>query len=334
MRTRAFTLIELLVVIGLVALLIGILLPALSEARKAGRTAVCYSNLSQFGRAHASYAADFLDRLASYSWEPGKVYSQWPDLNNAGTYSTAQMRQAVDILRRRAGREDVGPINNRIPHRRYTHLVLNDYMSQRLPEISMACPEDRQLIEWQRSPYDFFPRPRPTNDAQFDKIWPYGSSYQVVPASWAMDQIGRTNTVSQYPPDHNLMWMGGLPLGRRRMAEVVFPSQKVAAFDFHDRHSSKVGIYHAYERAVSPQLFFDGSVLARRTVDCNPGFNPDAPFNPQPTLYQYAPAILNFEPPTLNGQPSELVRGYYRWTRGGLRGADYGSHEINTGQMK
>ncbi len=59
----AFTLIELLVVISIIALLVGLLLPALSRARASGIAAACMSNIRNLEIAHIGYVNDFDDRM-------------------------------------------------------------------------------------------------------------------------------------------------------------------------------------------------------------------------------------------------------------------------------
>jgi prepilin-type N-terminal cleavage/methylation domain-containing protein len=62
-KRKAFTLIELLVVISIIALLMSILMPALSRVKKQARTVACLSKLKQWGLFFSMYAEDYNGRF-------------------------------------------------------------------------------------------------------------------------------------------------------------------------------------------------------------------------------------------------------------------------------
>ena len=354
-RCRGFTLVELAAVVGIAVSVGTVAAPMLDRSRSTVQGMSSEQNLRTIGRFSGMYAQDNGGAIFTYTWQPGVPYVNLRNGNPVvpGDEQIASSYELRDILYRATGRlEGIDRIRAstlRLMQRRYSHLVLADYLGGIVSDEMWVDPADGLQLGWQSDPLGYLDGcdsenpvpyscdPMPGSDTNFGwdelalrQLWTFGSSYQIVPAAYLFDD--RATYVPNTETPHLFLTAPGMGsqddlVTQRYFHEVGFAHAKVMMFEEFDRDQGDP-LYFANEFARSAKLMFDGSVNTFASGAARRASYPVSSLvvpgegrrDPQPFFQRYVPLDRFPDQPEV-GKADEDQR--YRWTYQGLLGLDY-----------
>lgn len=292
-----FTLIELLVVISIIALLIGLLLPALSGARRAAKYTQCIGNLRNLLTGCQAYSSEFGGVIAT--GVPPEVVSTNPfKIGPKPSFSCATAQRPLS-----------GWNNVNIPYwfmNRYWFYGMGTFIAREESKKSVYadvfyCPEDVTYKEIIANEI----RNKPEN--QIGTVYP--NSYAMTDAALWDPMMFTEERVTEILVENQLGGASGVATrdtdGRRYLqwGEVKFPELKVYFYEFKANHQDQGQGYNA-EGFLTTMAFFDGH--ASKAVSSK-----DAE---EPLLRSYAPRVDVSGP---------MPWWYFGPTEFGIRGRDF-----------
>jgi prepilin-type N-terminal cleavage/methylation domain-containing protein len=275
---RAFTLIELLIVIGIIALLIGLLLPALASARRTARSAAGFANLRSLSMVMASYVdankEEFLNPFRP-SWPQLPQYTgmTWTKIQSSGD-PTQQWDFAAPLC----------PPAHTEGFAGVWYSYLAEYRGGKRTDSEQVSPADGDLVSALRDGE----KDQATRDGAV--LMPTSFYYSV--AFWSRSDRFPGHCREDMKPEY---------IHTALLPSVTYPSAKVVLFERCDFASGRVPLSWCDQRAKTHIALVDGSCETQDMADLYAAAQQDATLIPTDTCCGGQSPIPPFFWATLNG---------------------------------